>query len=200
MSILNLVSTAVLVACVGLGCGKQQSAGNIEPAPPTTSAPSITAPTGSNDPTAPSDPSSPSVPSGPTLVQITVYSKTKTVVPFPSFPSKSYTATGYCVVDMSITYCWDDGVKSVTTSGLTTYYTYWGVFKNGSGGISLGNSNQPDFMATPITISSNLNNNLPVGSVSSVLAGTAVDVTCTELSNGNLDCGSFTIDIHQVAF
>jgi hypothetical protein len=56
-----------------------------------------------------------------------------------------------------------------------------------------------DFMTSPTLITSGgaLKINMDAGIVDGVLAGTPTTVNCTEQSNGNLNCGTFTVDVNQ---
>jgi hypothetical protein len=210
MNILNALNTLALVICVS-GCGQAPSAtesADIASANPNQAIP-ISQPV--SDPTSSPTPSaSPSPTSSP--IAVTVYTKSTTVAPVNGFPGDFVTLTGSCVVYSGNTYCWDNGVQSITTtvSHLTTtsYYFFWTIGQmsvNGSLNICWG-ACPYDIMSVPTLIDTTLTNNIqssfavdheaqstPSAVISS---GTQTHVSCTE-NNGLLDCGTFTIDTTQ---
>jgi hypothetical protein len=159
-------------------------------------APSVDAPTNN---TVSSDPI--------TGIALTYYSKTMTEAPVSGWIYKTYTATGSCVIYLSKTYCWDDGMKTIDfTANQFHYgpytYTYWGMGLKSTGspwgpcygGCEADLLAQPTIMTNPILIA--LPN--PSGVTEMFFQGTSTQVTCTE-SNGLLNCGDFTIDLNQGA-
>lgn len=139
-------------------------------------------------------------------ITLTYYSLSQTIAPLTSWPTKTYTATGYCVVYQSNTYCWDDGDHTIEfTSDNFTYgpytYNFWGMDSRTTGtpwGQCSGGC-QTDLMSSPTLITEDLTNNMADPSlVNEVLdTGNAIQVSCTE-SNGLLDCGDFTINLNQL--
>lgn len=136
---------------------------------------------------------------------VTYYKLSATVAPLGSYPTQTYTGTGYCVVYKSSTYCWDDGVKTLqfTVSGTVHgpyTYTYWSLgptsIGNGWGQCSGGCTG--DIMTSPLYMSTDVNNNLPssVSATKVLTTGTAVVNTCTE-DNQVLNCSDFTVDLNQ---
>lgn len=197
---MELIRISILagLTVLAIGCGRLP---DIE-IPQSPSAPATPAQT-----QAPATPVEASIPSStkddmdPALpvVSVTYHQRTATRVPSPTlYPSRSYTATGFCAIYLARTYCWDDGTKTVIT-GFTGYYSYWGLFFNGHGGLSLGNTYSDDVMAAPRVVAgavaSNINS-VSLGTVASVLTGTSTTLECTD-NAGVVDCGDFVIDTTQ---
>jgi predicted small lipoprotein YifL len=124
----------------------------------------------------------------PVKVSLTYFSLSKTVAPVNGWVTKTYTATGSCVIYLTQTYCFDDGIKTLTwVSNNFTYgpytYTYW---QNGN--------NQPcnggclvDTFATPVV------GGLVQTEVNKVFnLGVSHAVECDE-TDSKLDCGDFVI-------
>ena len=140
----------------------------------------------------------PSNPGGPVTSSLTYYSLSKTVAPIGGWPAKTYTAKGSCVVYLTKTYCWDDGIKSVVIPASGTFtYTYFsagmssGVYQHCSGGCL------QDYMLVPKFISAALEMNLTFNQINQVFtSGVAHPVECSE-ENGILNCVDFQIDLNQ---
>lgn len=133
---------------------------------------------------------------------LTYYKLSKTVAPVNGWITKKYTATGSCVVYLTKTYCWDDGVKTLQwTSNNVTYgpftYTYFGMQGTAaSWGPCNGNCGS-DLMPAPRVISATLENNIGAAVINNVFTnGAAVNVNCTETS-GQLNCVDFVINLNQ---
>lgn len=143
--------------------------------------------------TAPSVPAAP-----PATVSLTYYSVTKTVAPIGSWPAKTYTATGSCVIYNAKTYCWDDGTKTVTIPGVGSYtYSYWDQSMVGAALVSCSGGCGADPLTAPTVLSVVVETNLTLTAVNSVFSsGTSKAVTCT-LTGTDLDCVDFVIDIDQ---
>lgn len=192
MNLIGVLIT-ILVLVLDSGCGKAPSSATAT----TLAAAPVTLPS-------PTPSASPSPAPSPTPIALTYYSKPKTVAPIGGWPTKTYTATGSCVVYLSSTYCWDDGLKSLSWTDImsgTSYgpyvNTYWGMNKNGASYTSCSNSCTQDLMSGPTFISTGLAANIPAASITAVLTtGTAKAVTCT-LSGNSLDCVDFIIDLAQ---
>lgn len=137
----------------------------------------------------------------PSSIPLTYYqaSQTRTNV---GGTTKSFTAIGSCVIYLSNTYCWDNGMQSVTQSGITLTYNFWGVTYNGSiysncyGGCVADVLTAPTLVDTHVT---NLMATYALETPSQVLStGTAHSVTCS-LNGTTLNCVDFTIDLSQIA-
>ncbi len=182
-----------------VGCGKEIQLPEIPVNPESPSTPA--SPDVASSPVTTDNSGSPSIPSGPSTFSLTVYSITKTVAPQPLFITKTYTATGYCLVYESKTYCWDDGMKTVTLPSFGNfYYSYFNMSKNVVGFSHSNGGMQSDLMTVPtvITPGGGLAINMGAGDVNLVLnTGTPSTATCLD-TNGIVDCGSFTIDTKQV--
>lgn len=133
---------------------------------------------------------------------LTYYKLSKTVAPVNGWITKTYTATGSCVVYLTKTYCWDDGVKTLQwTSNNITYgpytYTYFGMGGTASNwGPCSGNCGS-DLMPAPRVISATLQNNIGAAVINNVFTnGAAVNVSCTETA-GQLNCVDFVINLNQ---
>lgn len=142
-------------------------------------------------------------------VSITYYQMSKTVAPVNGWITKTYTATGYCLVYGGDTYCWDDGIKTLQWNQSNNFYgpftyTYWNMsldaFGNSPDGINWSHANGglgQDLMSTPRLISQALSINMATGAVNQVLtSGSATTVSCTDTA-GVIDCGSFSVDTTQ---
>lgn len=149
------------------------------------------------------DPISDETPTVPTptptaTIQLTYYALTMTEAPVNGWPTRTYTATGSCVVYLTKTYCWDDGIKTLhwvyNNSEYGPYrYTYWRrTASNGSchGGCTT------DLFLTPRFISVTLNNTLSANISAVFSSGVAKTVSCVE-SSTTVSCGDFVIDLTQ---
>lgn len=189
-----------------IGCGKAEIPSVVIPNNPTTpatvsnpeSTPDVVAPAvvdATPTPTPTPDPGAPTV-------SITYYQLTKTITPNAAFPAKTYTATGYCTTYSGDKYCWDDGKKTIIYSGTPFIYSYFNMSKNVVGYSHSSGGMQEDLMLAPTILVplGGLPANITAGAVNEVFSSaTSTTVTCTEATNGNLDCGSFTIDVNQTA-
>lgn len=144
---------------------------------------------------------SPTPSASPAAIVLQVRSRTETRYPQHLWPTKGYTATGSCVVYLSETYCFDDGMKTPTIPGSTLKYSFWNIDAFGA---PTGGGMMADGMTSPRVISPSLTANIAtalgvadkVGTV--LLFGTPSMVSCVD-DHGTLDCGSFSIDTLQVA-
>lgn len=133
---------------------------------------------------------------------LTYYRLSKTVAPINGWATKTYTATGYCVVYLTNTYCWDDGVKTLQWSSNNNHYgpytyTYFGMQGNASNWGPCSGACGADLMPAPRIISATLENNIGTVNIQNVFThGTAVPVSCTE-TNGVLNCIDFVINLNQ---
>lgn len=147
---------------------------------------------------APVDPNAPVL----STSSLTYYKLSKTVAPVNGWITKTYTATGSCVVYLTKTYCWDDGVKTLQwTSNNNTYgpytYTYFGMKGNASSWGLCNGVCTSDLMPLPRVISTTLQNNIGAAVINNVFTnGVAVPVTCTE-TDGQLNCIDFVINLNQ---
>lgn len=143
-------------------------------------------------------------------VQVTYHSLTRTTAPVQGWQSKTITMTGSCLVYLTKTYCWDDGVKTLQWSSNNSFYgpftyTYWGLNQNGQGmGICFGGC-PSDLMSAPRLISNAVGTNITQSSldtgntVNDVFnLGVSHQLQCSE-DNGVLDCGTFSVSLAQVA-
>jgi len=143
-----------------------------------------------------------------TPVTITLYSKSKSEAPVAGWPTKTYTATGSCFVYAAKTYCFDDGLKVLSwSSGGNNYgpygYTYFGVGRfganmltfNGHGSLNLDEMPQSKVRA----ISFAMESNMLVASATVLTTGSASQVSCMDDGAGQLDCGTFTVDLNQAS-
>lgn len=218
MNILNALNTLALVICI-TGCGQAPSAGDAAEIASVTPLDSVPISQPVSDPTSNPTPQPSTLPSAspsPTAssIALTVYTKTTTIAPVNGFPSDDVTLSGSCAVYSGNTYCWDNGVQSITTtvSHLTTtsHYFFWTIGKmsiNGSLNICWG-ACPYDIMNVPTIVDPTLALNIESsyaddGEAQStptlvISGGTQTQVSCTE-NNGLLDCVDFTIDLNQVA-
>jgi len=105
------------------------------------------------------------------------------------------TATGYCTIFNSKTYCWDDGTHYTTGNVCTTNYgpSGWGYsYWNDT---SDEDVNNPDTWDQPKDWSSQpaLGNDSQQSVINLMNQGTPSNVTCTPVDANHLDCGSFVI-------
>ncbi len=128
----------------------------------------------------------------PSTVSLTYYTLSKTEAPVNGWPTKMITTVASCVIYLTQTYCWDDGLKSMTwVSQGHTYgpytYTYWDNEGNGpcTGGCTQDNYAEPT-LATGLTPSE-------VNKVFNL--GVAHPVECDETDTG-LTCGDFDLGVN----
>jgi hypothetical protein len=191
LKILGLIVLAIyFTACGGGGGGGGESS----------SAPTLKSPVTVVNPGAPV--------SG-TTVSVTYRKLTKTTAPVSGWITKTITMTGACLDYQTRTYCWDDGLKTLTwVNNGTTYgpyrYNYWGLMVANPYGLCFGGCTS-SLMTAPTFISAQLGNNILNSSndtgntINQVLnTGTPVAQTCTD-DNGTLTCPDFTINLNQAA-
>lgn len=141
-------------------------------------------------------------PSGPVTVTLTVYSDTDTIAPISGWPTKTYTVTGYCVDYLAVTYCWDDGMKTLQwTSGGNSYGPYTYAYFNVNRRIdnSLGSSNggmYSDALVAPTIVNTHVLNLMQAGGLNPVVVN-PVNVDCS-VNDNIVTCPTFTIDTNQV--
>lgn len=179
--------TLVVCAIAVSGCGQELAVSAPTPNPTPVETPAVVAATPTASPTA-----SPT----PAPISVTYYSKGHTVTPNAGQPTKTYTATGYCTVISTKTFCWDDGIHTINYPGfppVTGYYTYWGLSCNGTC--------TTDAALAPVLTDMTFINQIMTGvSINSVLTtGTPTTVSCSN-NSGVYDCGSFSIDTNQSPF
>lgn len=133
---------------------------------------------------------------------LTYYKISKTVAPVNGWITKTYTATGACVVYLTKTYCWDDGMKTLQwVSNNHTYgpytYTYFGMQGSAASWGPCSGGCTSDLLPAPRVISATLENNIGSAVINNVFTnGVATNVTCTEQS-GQLNCIDFVINLNQ---
>ena len=176
--------TLFVCAMAASGCGQETLPSVRAPDPSATTAPSVIV-VATATPT----------PIPPPTVSITYYSLAQTRTPNSmAYPTKHYTATGYCLAYGGKTYCWDDGVQIIDYGGGTIgYYSYWELVVE-----NLTTTQTP--VTSPFLVNQAFTNNiLPGGgSVAAVNAGTSTTVSCTDDGAGVLTCPTFTLDTNQV--
>lgn len=135
----------------------------------------------------------------PVHVQLTVYSRTVTLA---TSGASSVQGTGSCVVYNAVTYCWDDGAKSLNAVA----FAYWGlsspliICPNFSGDCTSDIMTAPRLMSANVIATLDQNSGIPsiYRTVNQVLTlGNSVNTDCTEETDGTVDCGSFVIDTNQ---
>lgn len=177
-----------LAGCAGSGGGSGATAVGA----PATALPGLMAPAQPGLPSVPPDNAS-------LIFQVTYYSKSFTEAPINGWPTKTYTAIGNCVSYYSKTYCWDDGIKTVTIPAVGNYYyDYWGM-----GWITQPTNWGPchggcitDLMPQPRFISAALLANITIAKINVIFAGTAKVNNCSQSANV-LTCDDFSIDLSQ---
>lgn len=129
-------------------------------------------------------------------VSVTYYSLSNTEAPVSGWSSKTFTGVGSCAIVNSVTYCWDDGIKTISTWSFNSsffgpyYNTFWGYQTSSSTCI---NGCTADFYSSPQKITATLMARLGASNINAVInTGTPTTVTCTD-NGSSLDCGSFTI-------
>lgn len=199
---------AMLILSSLFGCGQVPSTLTVNTDANKAAAPAATAPaepgaTPESVPV-PAATAQPSGGGGSTNIPLTYYTLSRTSAPQAGWATKTYTATGHCVVYVTKTYCWDDGVKTlawVDFSG-THYgpfcYTYWNMSQDAVGWSKANGGLAQDLMPTPRLISSALSTNIGAANITAMFAGAATQVQCTESATA-VNCGSFTIDLTQAA-
>jgi hypothetical protein len=150
-------------------------------------------------PTAPPvAPPIPTQPAGPGTIPVNYKALIRTEAPVNGWPNKTYTAVGYCATINSSTFCWSDGLKTLTwTSNNFTYgplyYNYWEVH-TGSGGLaeSCHGGCVDDFMTAPVLVTPQLLQRIPAQKIQDVFdQGGGGSLNCT-VNGSTYDCGSVT--------
>lgn len=144
-------------------------------------------------------------PAAPVGLNVTYYKLARTEAPIGGWPTKTYTATGYCVQYVSRTYCWDDGIKTVNIPPAFVYnYTFWGFHGTGPSSWNYCHGGcGTDVLTSPTYVNAVLNTNINSNSQSTVSAvlNTGIPKTVSCFDDGStLSCGDFTIDLNQTAF
>lgn len=140
----------------------------------------------------------------PQSIPLTYYTESTTQFPISGSPTLSYTALGSCVVYLGTTYCWDDGIQSITQvishNTFTTYYTYWGADDfNGNFNICNGGCKLDPMASQPSVITQGVALNVGNSKINAMLTmGTPHAVNCT-LSGSTLNCVDFVINLNQTA-
>jgi len=196
----QLITIALALALAACNQG-----GGSSPATGTTTLPIDVVQPGPETPEEPADPGAPGpgpqVPGQPDPEQVThflrVYSLSKTEAPVNGWSFKTYTATGSCATHEGKTYCWDDGVKTITIPVIAPLtYTYFGVMPGG--GIGFQNCHGGcvgDYMTTPRVIDGALAATITTATVNQIFSqGSTTDLDCVE-SAGVLNCGSVSIQV-----
>lgn len=143
----------------------------------------------------PDDPNQVQDPSTPQPKTVTYYALSRTEAPINGWPTKTYTATGYCAEIDGFTFCWSDGLKTLQwTSNNFTYgphrYNYFELSSNGANAQTCHGGCQDDFMAAPKFVSNVLLQVLNPAKVQDVFDhGTPGTLNCM-LDQGNVNCGS----------
>lgn len=139
-----------------------------------------------------------------TPVTVTYYTASKTEAPISGWATKTYTATGKCLVYSAHTYCWDDGLKILQwSSGGVNYgpygYTYFGVGHMSGSVFTLHGYGTlvDDSMMVPTVITASMETNMVTSSGTVLSSGAPTQVSCTD-SNGTLTCPGFSIDLNQL--
>jgi len=131
----------------------------------------------------------------PQALSVTYYALSRTEAPINGWPTKTYTATGYCAEIQGYTFCWSDGLKTLQwTVNNFTYgphrYNYFELSSNGANAQTCHGGCQDDFMASPKFVSNLLLQVLDPNKVQDVFDhGTPSTMNCT-LEGGNVNCGS----------
>lgn len=201
MNILGLIIEGVTIfvcAMAATGCGKASEVNlPFTPTEITTEAPEKTTEAEPNVVSVTNDPTPTATATAtPTpTVSVTYYSLTHTVSPNGGQAFKTYTATGYCLIYNSETYCWDDGIHVINfIGGAVGNYTYFGLSCNGTCAT--------DVATSPVQVDQSFTGQIITGvTVSGVLSGgTATTVTCNDDGSGSIVCPSFTINTNQGPF
>lgn len=136
-------------------------------------------------------------------IEITYYTLAKTSAPVNGWPTKQITVTANCLEYQSQTYCWDDGIKSLSWSDFSGNhygpytYTYFGVQGTPSSWNQCSGSCSSSLVTTPTFVSIALRSAITISTTNEVLnSGTAHTATCTD-NNGVIDCGDFILDTTQ---
>lgn len=148
-------------------------------------------------PVAPIDPGLPIDPNNPASVSVTYYALSRIEAPVNGWPNKTYTATGYCATIASSTYCWSDGLKTLTwTSNNFTYgplyYNYWEVSTSNGNPQSCHGGCADDYLATVHLVTTQLAVYVTAPKIYDIFTlGTPATLTCLRVNN-DLNCGSVT--------
>lgn len=201
MKTYKIILISAMTVIFNVGCVGESGGGSSAPAP------ALVAPI-SSDPVvvAPAPTPTPSVNTTPTPVttNFTYYKISKVIVPMSGYPNKNVTVIGSCGTYLTKTYCWDNGTQTVPSFvyNNNTYgpfsYNFWALSINGSTYSICDGGCTSDYMATSKFMTQNLilnTNNYAQETMAHVFSnGVQVNVTCTE-SNGQLNCGTFTITL-----
>lgn len=134
-----------------------------------------------------------SAPTGP--VTVTYYALSRTEAPINGWPSKTYTATGYCAEIEGMTFCWSDGLKTLQwTSNNFQYgphrYNYFGLSTSNGNPQTCHGGCTDDYLQAPALVTNQLLNVLDAQMVQDVFDhGTEQTMTCNVVDD-TLDCGS----------
>lgn len=138
--------------------------------------------------------------SQPTTVQLTYFRRVKSDAPISGWITHTYTAVGSCVVYLTKTYCWDDGLQTLQSWSANSNhygpfaYTYFGLGGTPSAYGPCAGGCSSDLLSSPRHIGVTLAANIPAQEITDIFnLGTPVAVTCTETDDA-LSCGDFTID------
>ncbi len=148
---------------------------------------------------------------------LTYYKLTKSIAPVNGWIYKTVSLTASCVVYQTITYCWDDGIKTLGwkyngyTYGPFTY-TYFGLAQRSNGGFSMCfGACSSDFMPAPRNITQSVKSNIGLAATNNTgvsttgdavinevfSSGQPINVSCVEQDN-QLNCNDFVINLNQV--
>lgn len=185
MKLFNILSVVVFLLSA---CGKPQSIPTAANPPAQAAAPVTEDPNNTLSPSV-------SVPPD-TTISLNVYSLSKTLIPLsPGLddPDYEYTAIGYCTQYLSKTYCWDDGLHSVTENLGGDMYTFVNTYWNTWALVV-----QVDNYLNPTLVTPSFTSSEPSGSVNAVLTtGQLEQVTCDDSNPAVLTCGNFSIEMAQ---
>ena len=128
---------------------------------------------------------------------LTYFAATAILAPQAEWPTKTYTAVGYCIIYLSKTYCWDDGMHKTTIPNFDGQYSYFNMNWDGRMYALANGGMESDFMTEPKIIAGGVAINIKPGIVNLVLTtGTAHEVLCS-IEVSILDCKDFQIDLNQ---
>lgn len=190
--ILTALTAIALTACADTGGSAA-----------TTSVPAVIAQP--SQPGAPTDPSQPDdqQPSDPSMaspVQVEYYAVSMTTAPVSGWSTKTYTATAYCATYETVTYCWDDGLKTVTIPGSGDFkYSYWGSYHNVANAVRFNCSGgcPDDAMTAPTVMAGAYVANLTQAAINDVFSHGVQDVADCYETAGTVVCPNFTIKAGQ---
>ncbi len=146
----------------------------------------------------PTDPAPPVIdPNNPAAVSVTYYALSRTEAPVNGWPNKPYTATGYCATIASLTYCWSDGLKTLTwvSNNITygpLYYNYWNLSTSNGNPQTCHGGCADDYLSTPHIVTVPLSAYVSAPEVFDIFTtGTPTTIACLRVNN-DLNCGSVT--------